>query len=85
MSELLDLLLAGIDQPQADQPNSLAEGPPVMYRRLPFLEYCNASLTVDADSVLGELKHNLNTFVMASWTIFQSDAVLKVSALLVET
>eukprot|EP00983_Pelagomonas_calceolata_P093884 1157823-Pelagomonas_calceolata.AAC.11 len=25
MSELLDLLLAGVDQPQADQPNSLAE------------------------------------------------------------
>eukprot|EP00983_Pelagomonas_calceolata_P015045 478566-Pelagomonas_calceolata.AAC.1 len=25
MSELLDLLLAGTDQPQADQPNSLAE------------------------------------------------------------
>eukprot|EP00983_Pelagomonas_calceolata_P044367 1139265-Pelagomonas_calceolata.AAC.1 len=29
MTELLDLLLAGIDQPQADQPNSLAEGLPV--------------------------------------------------------
>eukprot|EP00983_Pelagomonas_calceolata_P076282 1153361-Pelagomonas_calceolata.AAC.1 len=29
MSELLDLLLAGMDQPQADQPNSLAEGFPV--------------------------------------------------------
>eukprot|EP00983_Pelagomonas_calceolata_P082000 1155781-Pelagomonas_calceolata.AAC.2 len=28
MPELLDLLLAGMDQPQADQPNSLAEGPP---------------------------------------------------------
>eukprot|EP00983_Pelagomonas_calceolata_P040591 1137681-Pelagomonas_calceolata.AAC.1 len=26
VSELLDLLLAGEDQPQADQPNSLAEG-----------------------------------------------------------
>eukprot|EP00983_Pelagomonas_calceolata_P071828 1151426-Pelagomonas_calceolata.AAC.13 len=29
MSELLDLLLAGMDQPQADQPNSLAEDLPV--------------------------------------------------------
>eukprot|EP00983_Pelagomonas_calceolata_P056163 1144464-Pelagomonas_calceolata.AAC.5 len=29
MSVLLDLLLAGMDQPQADQPNSLAEGLPV--------------------------------------------------------
>eukprot|EP00983_Pelagomonas_calceolata_P003556 116198-Pelagomonas_calceolata.AAC.1 len=29
MSELLDLLLVGMDQPQADQPNSLAEGLPV--------------------------------------------------------
>eukprot|EP00983_Pelagomonas_calceolata_P016719 526433-Pelagomonas_calceolata.AAC.1 len=29
MSELLDLLLAGLDQPQADQLNSLAEGLPV--------------------------------------------------------
>eukprot|EP00983_Pelagomonas_calceolata_P075634 1153091-Pelagomonas_calceolata.AAC.3 len=29
MSELLDLLLAGLDQPQADQPNSLAEGLPM--------------------------------------------------------
>eukprot|EP00983_Pelagomonas_calceolata_P085925 1156657-Pelagomonas_calceolata.AAC.1 len=29
MSELLDLLLAGLDQPQADQPNSLVEGLPV--------------------------------------------------------
>eukprot|EP00983_Pelagomonas_calceolata_P012503 401185-Pelagomonas_calceolata.AAC.1 len=29
MSEILDLLLAGMDQPQADQPNSLAEGLPV--------------------------------------------------------
>eukprot|EP00983_Pelagomonas_calceolata_P052181 1142726-Pelagomonas_calceolata.AAC.1 len=28
MSELLDLLLVGVDQPQADQPNSLVEGPP---------------------------------------------------------
>eukprot|EP00983_Pelagomonas_calceolata_P100378 1158560-Pelagomonas_calceolata.AAC.4 len=28
MSEILDLLLAGIDQPQVDQPNSLAEGLP---------------------------------------------------------
>eukprot|EP00983_Pelagomonas_calceolata_P070303 1150740-Pelagomonas_calceolata.AAC.1 len=27
--ELLDLLLAGIDQPQADQPNSLVEGLPL--------------------------------------------------------
>eukprot|EP00983_Pelagomonas_calceolata_P040685 1137727-Pelagomonas_calceolata.AAC.1 len=26
VSELLDLLSAGMDQPQADQPNSLAEG-----------------------------------------------------------
>eukprot|EP00983_Pelagomonas_calceolata_P025318 794374-Pelagomonas_calceolata.AAC.1 len=29
MSELLDLLLSGMDQPQADQPDSLAEGLPV--------------------------------------------------------
>eukprot|EP00983_Pelagomonas_calceolata_P107899 1159398-Pelagomonas_calceolata.AAC.1 len=29
MSELLELLLAGMDQPQADQLNSLAEGLPV--------------------------------------------------------
>eukprot|EP00983_Pelagomonas_calceolata_P032945 1032236-Pelagomonas_calceolata.AAC.1 len=29
MFELLVLLLAGMDQPQADQPNSLAEGLPV--------------------------------------------------------
>eukprot|EP00983_Pelagomonas_calceolata_P017052 535119-Pelagomonas_calceolata.AAC.1 len=29
MSELLDLLLAGMDQPQADRLNSLAEGLPV--------------------------------------------------------
>eukprot|EP00983_Pelagomonas_calceolata_P077892 1154057-Pelagomonas_calceolata.AAC.1 len=29
MSELLNLLLAGMDQPQADQLNSLAEGLPV--------------------------------------------------------
>eukprot|EP00983_Pelagomonas_calceolata_P098524 1158360-Pelagomonas_calceolata.AAC.9 len=29
MSELMDLLLAGMDQPQADQPNSPAEGLPV--------------------------------------------------------
>eukprot|EP00983_Pelagomonas_calceolata_P120294 1160691-Pelagomonas_calceolata.AAC.1 len=29
MSERLDLLLAGMDQPQADHPNSLAEGLPV--------------------------------------------------------
>eukprot|EP00983_Pelagomonas_calceolata_P069616 1150437-Pelagomonas_calceolata.AAC.3 len=29
MSELLELLLASMDQPQADQLNSLAEGPPV--------------------------------------------------------
>eukprot|EP00983_Pelagomonas_calceolata_P104111 1158987-Pelagomonas_calceolata.AAC.1 len=28
MSEILDLLLAGMNQPQADQPNSLAEGLP---------------------------------------------------------
>eukprot|EP00983_Pelagomonas_calceolata_P024404 767967-Pelagomonas_calceolata.AAC.1 len=29
MSEILDLLLAGMDQPQADQPSSLGEGLPV--------------------------------------------------------
>eukprot|EP00983_Pelagomonas_calceolata_P022935 721091-Pelagomonas_calceolata.AAC.4 len=29
MSELLNLLLAGMDQPQAAQPSSLAEGLPV--------------------------------------------------------
>eukprot|EP00983_Pelagomonas_calceolata_P067409 1149469-Pelagomonas_calceolata.AAC.1 len=29
MSELLDLLLTGMDQPQADMPNSLAEDLPV--------------------------------------------------------
>eukprot|EP00983_Pelagomonas_calceolata_P018962 596752-Pelagomonas_calceolata.AAC.1 len=29
MSELLDLLLSGLDQLQVDQPNSLAEGLPV--------------------------------------------------------
>eukprot|EP00983_Pelagomonas_calceolata_P101749 1158733-Pelagomonas_calceolata.AAC.1 len=29
MSELLDLLLDGVDQPQADQPNSLAGGLPM--------------------------------------------------------
>eukprot|EP00983_Pelagomonas_calceolata_P061409 1146823-Pelagomonas_calceolata.AAC.3 len=29
LSELLDLLLAGMDQPQADQPNILAGGLPV--------------------------------------------------------
>jgi len=28
VSELMDLLLTGEDQSQADQPNSLAEGPP---------------------------------------------------------
>ena len=28
MSELMDLLLTGEDQSQANQPNSLAEGPP---------------------------------------------------------
>eukprot|EP00983_Pelagomonas_calceolata_P040245 1137520-Pelagomonas_calceolata.AAC.2 len=29
MSELLDLLLTGMDQPQADQPNNMAGGLPV--------------------------------------------------------
>jgi len=29
VSELMDIMLAGEDQSQADQPNSLAEGPPV--------------------------------------------------------
>ena len=29
MSEIMDLLLTGEDQSQADQPNSLAEGPPM--------------------------------------------------------
>eukprot|EP00983_Pelagomonas_calceolata_P012989 415100-Pelagomonas_calceolata.AAC.1 len=43
MSEILDLLLAGMDQPQADQPNSLAEV------RLPIqmpVECCSASLVI---------------------------------------
>eukprot|EP00983_Pelagomonas_calceolata_P130363 1161677-Pelagomonas_calceolata.AAC.19 len=30
VSELMDIMLAGEDQSQADQPNSLAEGPPVI-------------------------------------------------------
>eukprot|EP00983_Pelagomonas_calceolata_P041792 1138208-Pelagomonas_calceolata.AAC.8 len=29
VSELMDIMLAGEDQSQADQPNSLAEGPPM--------------------------------------------------------
>eukprot|EP00983_Pelagomonas_calceolata_P032657 1023820-Pelagomonas_calceolata.AAC.1 len=29
LKDLMDIMLAGEDQPQADQPNSLAEGPPV--------------------------------------------------------
>jgi len=29
VSELMDLLLTGEDQSQADQPNNLAEGPPM--------------------------------------------------------
>eukprot|EP00983_Pelagomonas_calceolata_P071962 1151462-Pelagomonas_calceolata.AAC.1 len=31
--ELMDIMLAGEDQSQADQPNSLAEGPPVTVTR----------------------------------------------------
>eukprot|EP00983_Pelagomonas_calceolata_P089762 1157345-Pelagomonas_calceolata.AAC.3 len=30
-------------------------------------------------------KHTTNTLVMASWTMFKSDAILKLSALLLET
>eukprot|EP00983_Pelagomonas_calceolata_P102381 1158799-Pelagomonas_calceolata.AAC.4 len=32
MSELLNLLWGGVDQPQADQPGSLAEGLPLLTR-----------------------------------------------------
>eukprot|EP00983_Pelagomonas_calceolata_P060352 1146328-Pelagomonas_calceolata.AAC.2 len=56
MSELLDLLLAGMGQPQADQPNSLAEGLPVIrklsYRCSIDVPYKgNASKSLNTDEV----------------------------------
>eukprot|EP00983_Pelagomonas_calceolata_P025887 812060-Pelagomonas_calceolata.AAC.1 len=39
MSEILDLLLAGMDQPQADQPNILAENLPVQRADRPVMKW----------------------------------------------
>eukprot|EP00983_Pelagomonas_calceolata_P060909 1146579-Pelagomonas_calceolata.AAC.1 len=36
----LDIMLAGEDQSQADQPNSLAEGPPIKIRKSVNQEVC---------------------------------------------
>eukprot|EP00983_Pelagomonas_calceolata_P030257 949264-Pelagomonas_calceolata.AAC.1 len=44
MSELLELLLAGMDQPQADHPNSLAGGLPVYLGNLIFRALQHAEL-----------------------------------------
>eukprot|EP00983_Pelagomonas_calceolata_P069640 1150444-Pelagomonas_calceolata.AAC.1 len=43
VSELMDIMLTGENQSQADQPNSLAEGPP--YKSKPKIFLCNLANT----------------------------------------
>eukprot|EP00983_Pelagomonas_calceolata_P031214 980018-Pelagomonas_calceolata.AAC.1 len=64
--------------PTADQPDPWGVGQPLV--TLILYHICVVEGThVDAEN--WSFKHNMNTIIMASWTICQSDAVLKLSVL----